>query len=129
MALRDTDCETMDAIEHDDDAHTGLMRLFSGAVARPPLFSAIEEQVIDLARRDTLASLEAPGFVERTVRLLFGLRAASRALADARLETLRRAIVVARHRRHMPDAISRELYEQGFFDAQVRAIEARALAA
>ena len=129
MALRDTPCDIIDVEECDDGTDTGVLRRFGAPAVDVPVFSAVEEQVITLARADTLASLEPPGMMERAVRLLFGLRARSRALADMRLEALRRALVVTRHRRHMPDPVARDLRERGFRDAQLRSIEARALAA
>jgi hypothetical protein len=133
VVLRDTACEIIDVEVCEADggceAPSDLTHLFGPAVAEAPLFTAIEEQVLTLARHDRLATLEAPGVVERAVRLLFGLGARSRALADARLEALRRAMVVTRHRRHLPDPVARDLRERGFGDAQVRAIEARALSA
>jgi hypothetical protein len=134
MTLRDTACEIIDADggeaeDCEQGVDTGLLRLFGSSAADVPVFSHVEEQVMTLARRDTLASLEAPGAVERAARLLFGLGTRSRALADVRLEALRRAVVVTRHRRHLPDRVARDLREHGFADTQVRAIEARALAA
>ncbi|WP_419828160.1 hypothetical protein [Sphingomonas sp.] len=129
MALRDTPCDIIDVEDSDDGRDAGVLRRFDSVGADVSVFSAVEEQVITLARHDTLASLEPPGTMERAVRLMFGLRARSRALADTRLEALRRAVVVARHRRHMPDPVARDLRERGFRDAQLRSIEARALAA
>ncbi len=95
-----------------------------GAVA----FTPLEEQVIALALTDRLGSIEAPGRIERLFATLFGLRAPSRALADPRLETLRQAVVVARHRHHLPDAQAAALRQAGFALAQIRMIEARAAA-
>lgn len=60
-------------------------------------FSALEWNVIALARRDTLASLSEPGAVSRAFGGLFGLSRASR-LADGRLESVRRLAVHAWHR-------------------------------
>lgn len=93
----------------------------------PPSFSALEEQVIALARHDPLGSLERPGGVERLVAWAFGIRASGRTLADSRLEALRRAVVVTRFRRHLPDAVAAELRGSGWAPRQVLAIEARAL--
>jgi alkylhydroperoxidase family enzyme len=90
-------------------------------------FSPLEEQVIALACSDGLGSIEAPGWIERLVTRLFGLSSERRALADPRLEALRRAVVVARHRHHLPDMQAAELREAGFNVAQIRAIETKAL--
>ncbi len=92
-------------------------------------FSPLEEQVIDLARGDRLGSLEAPGRIERFFHFIFGLNIGSRALADERLEALRRAVVVTRHRHHMPDAQAAELRTAGFTLPQIRLVELRAIAA
>ncbi|WBO21167.1 hypothetical protein [Sphingomonas abietis] len=94
----------------------------------PAEFSALEEQVMALARTDSLGSIEAPGRVERLFTRLFGLNKEQRALADPRLEALRRAFVVARHRHHLPDVQTGELREAGFSIGQIRVIELRAIA-
>jgi alkylhydroperoxidase family enzyme len=94
----------------------------------PLAFTPLEEQVIALALTDGLGSVEAPGRIERLFAKLFGLRATSRTLADPRLEALRRAVVVARHRHHMPDAHAAALRLSGYALAQIRMIEARAAA-
>jgi hypothetical protein len=94
----------------------------------PLAFTPLEEQVIELAQTDGPASLEAPGLVERLLKTIFGLRSATRALADPRLEALRRAVVVTRHRHHLPDAQAAALREAGYAPTQIRMIEARAVA-
>ena len=93
----------------------------------PLAFTPLEEQVIELAQADGPGSLEAPGPVERLIKTLFGLRSAKRALADPRLEALRRAVVVTRHRHHLPDAQAAALREVGYAPTQIRMIEARAV--
>jgi hypothetical protein len=92
-----------------------------------PIFSPLEEQVIALAYADGMGSLEPPGLFERLVKLLFGIEPKSRALADPRLEHLRRAIVVGRRRHHLPDMQADELRRSGFSVDQVREIERRAV--
>lgn len=94
----------------------------------PVAFTALEEQVIALALTDRLGSIEAPGRIERLVARLFGLRSPSRTLADPKLEALRHAVVVARHRHHLPDAQAAALREWGYALTQIRMIEARAVA-
>jgi hypothetical protein len=94
----------------------------------PVAFTALEEQVIALALTDRLGSIEEPGRIERLFATLFGLRSSRRALADPRLEALRRAIVIAHHRHHLPDAQASALREAGYALAQIRMIEARAVA-
>jgi alkylhydroperoxidase family enzyme len=95
----------------------------------PAEFSPLEEQVIALARTDGLATLETPGRIEKLFSFLFGLNLGRRALADPRLEALRRAVVVARHRHHLPDAQAAELREEGFSLPQVRMVELLAIGA
>lgn len=92
-------------------------------------FSALEEQVIALARTDGLGSIEVAGRLERFIKRLFGLNPERKALADPRLETLRRAVVTAHHRHHLPDAQAAELRQAGFTLAQIRAIELKAIVA
>lgn len=88
-------------------------------------FGELEERVIALARHDGIGSLQPPGWFDRAIAALFGVGARGRRLADARLEVLRRAVVVARHRHHLPDAHAAELRAAGFTPRQVRAIERR----
>jgi hypothetical protein len=92
-------------------------------------FSPLEQQVIALARTDRFGSLEAPGRIERFFSFVFGLNPSRRALADPRLEALRRAVVCARHRHHLPDAQAAELREAGYSVGQIRMIESLAIAA
>ena len=56
----------------------------------------LEWDVVRLAQRDGLATLEAPGWLARTIGFLFG-RDVNRQLADPRLEALRRYAVLLRH--------------------------------
>jgi hypothetical protein len=94
----------------------------------PAEFTALEEQVMAFARTDRLGSIETPGRIERLFTRLFGLNVEQRALADPRLEALRRGFVVARHRHHLPDVQAGELREAGFSIGQIRVIELRAIA-
>jgi hypothetical protein len=98
--------------------------------ARPALlgFTALELRVIALAREDGLGSIEEPGLLERVIAFTFGLRTNRRALADPRLEALRQAVVIARHRHHLPDACATRLQSFGFTLRQIRTIETRAVA-
>lgn len=59
--------------------------------------SPLEWQVVALAARDRLSSLDAPGRWSRWFALFFGGDRASPRLADAKLETLRRIAVLAWH--------------------------------
>jgi hypothetical protein len=96
----------------------------------PPLlgFTALEDRVITLARTDGLGTIEEPGLIERIAKIVFGLRLNGRALADPRLEAMRQAVVIARHRHHLPDSWATRLQSFGFTLRQIREIEARACA-
>lgn len=107
---------------------TGTVAPFQLRAVGPVAFTALEDQVIALATTDGLGSIEQPGLIERFVGRLFGLRAPRRTLADPRLEALRHAVVVARHRHHLPDAQAAALREWGYALTQIRMIEARAVA-
>lgn len=60
--------------------------------------SPLEWQVVAIAQRDRLSSLEAPGRWSRLLALLFGGDRASPRLADSKLEALRRIAVLAWHK-------------------------------
>ena len=102
----------------------------AGEAAGPALlgFTALEDRVIALARADGLATIEEPGLIERLAGIVFGLRLNRRALADPRLEALRQAVVIARHRHHLPDIWATRLQGHGFTLRQIRTIEKRAIA-
>ena len=113
-----------------EDRVEGRLVMTSGEAGEKPAllgFTALEDRVIALARGDGLATIEEPGLFERIAAIVFGLRLNRRALADPRLEALRQAVVVARHRHHMPDAWVMRLQGQGFTLRQIRVIEARAI--
>jgi hypothetical protein len=121
------------AAVRDDDVEPDVLSIadaepFRPRTPEPVEFDALEDQVMALARTDTLASLQPPGLLERFAKAVFGLDSGRRALADDRLEALRRACVVAHHRHHLPDTQAAELRDAGFSIAQIRAIELRAIA-
>jgi hypothetical protein len=60
--------------------------------------TALEWQVVAIAQRDRLSSLEAPGRWSRVLALFFGGDRASPRLADSKLEALRRIAVLAWHK-------------------------------
>lgn len=88
-------------------AYLDLHNIFTPAAAAPGLttvepdrrsdLSALEWNVVALARRDGLASLGEPGRLARALGGLFGFGAQSQ-LADPKLEALRRLAVHAWHR-------------------------------
>jgi len=64
---------------------------------KPADFSALEWQVVDLAQRDRLSSINRPGPIVRALRWAFG-GAVKTALSDPRLEALRRIAVLSWYR-------------------------------
>ncbi len=62
-----------------------------------PLLSRAERDVLTLSRRDSLSSLKASTPLRRFGAYVFGLRGPN-ALANPRLEALRRYVVLLRHR-------------------------------
>lgn len=78
-------------------------------------FSALEWQVIAIARQDSLSSLRRPGAFSLALGVVFGSRRANPRLADTRLEALRRTAVVAWHRGHaLPPHEIRAFHDAGF---------------
>ena len=130
MALRQTiDGPAFAETDDSTDAPPDGTAVERPPVAREPALSMLERNVILVARRDPLASLEPPGLIERAVAWLFGTRTRSRRLADPKLEALRRAVVVTRHRRHLPDPVAAELRTLGYGERRIGAFEALALGA
>ncbi|NLS27174.1 hypothetical protein S2M10_21670 [Sphingomonas sp. S2M10] len=70
----------------------------SGMVETAATLTALEWQVVAIAQRDRLSSLEAPGRWSRLFALFFGGDRASPRLADSKLEALRRVAVLAWHK-------------------------------
>lgn len=65
--------------------------------AKPAELTALEWQVVAIARGDRISSIQPAGPVTRAFRWLFGLKV-SNALSDGRLEALRRMAVLSWHR-------------------------------
>lgn len=72
-------------------------RLLQTRPAPEVMLSAVERQVLRLARGDVVASIRPVNVVDRVLKAVFGLRRPT-SLADPRLEALRRLAVVARCR-------------------------------
>lgn len=78
-------------------------------------FSVLEWQVVAIAQHDRLASLERPGRLSTAIAMIFGGQRPNPALADSRLEALRRLAVHAWHRGYsVPRAAIRAFHEAGF---------------
>jgi hypothetical protein len=78
-------------------------------------FSALEWQVVAIAQRDRLASLEAPGKLSVALGMIFGGQRPNPKLADSKLEALRRLSVLAWHRGYsLPPSEIRAFHQAGF---------------
>ncbi|MDF0540727.1 hypothetical protein PX699_00090 [Sphingobium sp. H39-3-25] len=90
--------------------HKGAWQDFGAdteAASAQAAFDDLEWQVVALARRDRLSSLRGPSRWSRLVDIIFGQRP-NAALADGRLEALRRLAVEAWHHGYAvrPSALS-----------------------
>lgn len=82
-------------------------------------FSALEWQVVAIAQGDRLSSLEKPGKLATALTMVFGGQRPNPALADTRLEALRRLAVHAWHKGYtVPRAAIRAFHEAGFSSEQ-----------
>jgi len=82
-------------------------------------FSALEWQVVAIAQRDRLASLEKPGKLSVALGVIFGGESPNPKLADQKLEALRRVAVLAWHKGYaLPRHEIRAFHEAGFTPEQ-----------
>lgn len=96
-------------------------------VAASEGLTSLEWLVVALAQRDRLSSLETPGRIATMLGTLFGSRPNPR-LADARLEALRRFVVLVRNLRdRLPQGETARLLAAGFSRAQARLVRQSAL--
>ena len=87
--------------------------------ARAGGFSALEWSVVALARRDSLASLRAPGRIAKAMAVVFGSSSAN-PIADPRLEALRRIAVQGWHRGFaVAESEMTRFFEAGFSAGQL----------
>jgi hypothetical protein len=78
-------------------------------------FSVLEWQVVAIAQRDRLSSLEAPGKLSVALGAIFGGQRPNPRLADPRLEALRRMAVLAWHKGYaLPPSEIRAFHNAGF---------------
>lgn len=85
------------------------------AARRPTGLSALEWQVVAIAQRDRLSSLETPGKLSVALGMIFGGSRPNPRLADPRLEALRRVAVLAWHKGYaVPRPDIRAFHEAGF---------------
>lgn len=91
----------------------------SAAVSSVAGFERREWDVIVLAQKDGLSSLQAPTRLSRALAFLFG-GSATRRLADPRLETLRRLAVLAWHHGYaVPVSAIKAFKAEGFSPDQL----------
>jgi hypothetical protein len=94
------------------------------APARQASFSALEWSVVALARRDRLSSLNQPSRIAQALASLFGIWQ-DPALADGRLEALRRMAVLAWHKGYaVPVSELRAFKAAGFTGDQYEMLQA-----
>ena len=86
-----------------------------------PVFNAEEALVLQLAAHETVSSVRAPGRFARLVAWAFAVRPVA-PLANARLEALRRAAILARVEGMIPAPERETLIGHGFSPAQVALI-------
>jgi hypothetical protein len=95
------------------------------AVTRAPIggLTALEWQVVAIAQRDRLSSLEAPSRMAIALGAIFGGERSNPRLADPRLEALRRLAVLAWHRGYnLPESEIRAFHEAGFSSEQLETL-------
>ncbi|PZU48196.1 MAG: hypothetical protein DI568_08075 [Sphingomonas sp.] len=111
------------------DLSFGDLIVGTRAAAAPdtPAFTDLEWSVVEIARRDPLSSIEAPGrFAGKLASLLGTPR--SLPLADPRLEALRRFVVADHHLRdRLPDSQVAQFISAGFTRDHVRLLRSSPL--
>lgn len=92
-------------------------------VAHRTGFTALEWQVIALAQRDGLSTLNAPGRVTMALEAVFGFKRVNPELANPALEALRRISVLAWHRGFaLPQSQIEAFYDAGYSEDQLEAL-------
>ena len=97
---------------------------FTAATAAPRTgFTALEWQVIALAQRDSLSTLQAPGRLTSALEAVFGFKSANPELANPALETLRRVSVLAWHRGFaLPQSQVNAFHDAGYSEDQLETL-------
>lgn len=87
--------------------------------------SDLEWSIVDMARRDSLASLRPPTRLRKIIYAVFGLKPANQ-LANERLEALRRVSVQAwRYRWNIAQDVLQGLFDAGYSHDQYELIQRR----
>lgn len=106
-------------VNFSDAAPALVFHARSTRAAAPAAFSALEWSVVALARKDSLASLQAPGRMAKAMTAIFGSASENR-IADPRLESLRRMAVHGWHRSFaVPQSEIDRFYDAGFSPDQL----------
>lgn len=85
--------------------------------------TVLEWQVVALAQRDRLSSLEGPSRMAKLLRVVFGGERANPRLADPRLEALRRVSVLAWHKGYaVPAHETAAFHEAGYTVGQLELV-------
>lgn len=93
---------------------------FLAAPRAEATLSALEWQVVTIARRDRMSSLKPPSRIAQAIALIFGIKGANPRLANPRLEALRRMAVAAWHKSHrVPAEEIRRFLAAGYSDDQL----------
>jgi len=86
-------------------------------------FTALEWQVIALAQRDGLSTLNAPGRITTALETVFGFKRANPELANPALEALRRISVLAWHRGFaLPQSQINAFHAAGYSEEQLETL-------
>lgn len=86
-------------------------------------FTALEWQVVALAQRDRLSTLETPGRLSLALATVFGFKRINPELADPALEALRRIAVLAWHRGFaLPESAITAFRAAGYSDDQLETL-------
>ncbi len=85
--------------------------------------SALEWQVVAIAQRDRLSSLEAPGRLSIALGVIFGGERGNPRLADPKLEALRRIAVLSWHRGfRVPQSEIQRFHAAGYTPGQLETL-------
>lgn len=85
--------------------------------------SALEWQVVAIAQRDRMSSLEKPSRLSIALGMIFGGERGNPRLADPKLEALRRVAVLSWHRGfRVPQSEIQRFYDAGYTPGQLETL-------
>jgi len=113
-------------------AYLDLTDMAGNAVALPAFLagpreetklSALEWQVVAIAQRDRMSSLEAPSRLSIALGMIFGGERGNPRLADPKLEALRRIAVISWHRGfRVPQSEIQRFHAAGYTPGQLETL-------